>query len=64
MSLARRPSARRFVVVEHVQREPMFDLRLLRKPTFGGGLIAALAVNGALFSLLTYLILYFEQTLG
>ena len=53
-----------FVVVESVQREPMFDLRLLRKPTFSGGLIAALAVNGALFSLLTYLILYFEQTLG
>ena len=42
----------------------MLDLRLLRKPTFSGGLIAALAVNGSLFSLLTYLILYFEQTLG
>jgi EmrB/QacA subfamily drug resistance transporter len=53
-----------FLVAELVQREPMFDLRLLRKPTFGGGLLAALAVNGSLFSLLTYLILYFERPLG
>jgi EmrB/QacA subfamily drug resistance transporter len=53
-----------FVAVERLQREPMFDLTLLRKPTFGGGLLAALAVNGSLFSLLTYLILYFQQTLG
>jgi EmrB/QacA subfamily drug resistance transporter len=53
-----------FVVTQIVQREPMFDLGLLRKPTFGGGLIAALAINGSLFSLLTYLILYFQQSLG
>jgi EmrB/QacA subfamily drug resistance transporter len=53
-----------FVVAERVQREPMFDLKLLRVPTFGGGLAAALAVNGSLFSLLTYLILYFQQSLG
>jgi EmrB/QacA subfamily drug resistance transporter len=53
-----------FVVVEMLQREPMFDLKLLRKPTFGGGLLAALAVNGSLFSLLTYVVLYFQQTLG
>jgi EmrB/QacA subfamily drug resistance transporter len=53
-----------FLVAELLQREPMFDLGLLRKPTFGGGLLAALAVNGSLFSLLTYLILYFQQSLG
>src|SRR5690348_5863702 len=53
-----------FVAVERLQREPMFDLTLLRKPTFGGGLLAALDVNGSLFSLLTYLVLYFQQTLG
>ena len=53
-----------FVVAEVVQREPMFDFGLLRKPSFGGGLLAALAINGSLFSLLTYLILYFQQTLG
>jgi EmrB/QacA subfamily drug resistance transporter len=53
-----------FVLVERVQREPMFDLGLLRVPTFDGGLVAALAVNGSLFALLTYLILYFQQSLG
>jgi EmrB/QacA subfamily drug resistance transporter len=53
-----------FLTVELVQRNPMFDMSLLRKPTFGGGLLAALAINGSLFSLLTYLILYFQQTLG
>jgi EmrB/QacA subfamily drug resistance transporter len=53
-----------FVIVERAQREPMLDLGLFRKPTFSGALIAALAVNGSLFSLLTYLILYFQQSLG
>ena len=53
-----------FVLVEVSAREPMFDLRLLRKPTFDGGLIAAFAMHGSLFSVLTYLILYFQQTLG
>ena len=53
-----------FVVAERLQREPMFDLGLLRVPSFGGGLVAALAVNGSLFALLTYLILFFEQPLG
>jgi predicted MFS family arabinose efflux permease len=53
-----------FVVVERLQREPMLDLTLLKMPTFNGGLIAALAVNGSLFSLITYLILYMQQPLG
>jgi EmrB/QacA subfamily drug resistance transporter len=53
-----------FLAAEKLLHEPMLDLRLLRKPTFGGGLLAALAVNGSLFSLLTYLILYFQQSLG
>jgi EmrB/QacA subfamily drug resistance transporter len=53
-----------FLAAELLQGESMLDLGLLRKPTFGGGLLAALAVNGSLFSLLTYLILYFQQSLG
>jgi EmrB/QacA subfamily drug resistance transporter len=52
-----------FVVAELVQREPMLELGLFRVPTFSGALAAALAINGSLFALLTYLILYFEQTL-
>ena len=39
-----------FVVAEALQREPMFDLSLLRKPTFVGGLIAAFAISASLFS--------------
>ena len=52
-----------FVAAERIQREPMFDLGLIRTPTFSGGLIAALAVNGSLFSLLTYLTLYLQRSL-
>jgi EmrB/QacA subfamily drug resistance transporter len=52
-----------FAILEAAQSSPMFDLRLLRVPTFGGGLVAALAINGSLFSLLTYLILYFQEPL-
>ena len=39
----------------------MFDLALLRKPTFIGGLIAAFAISASLFSLLTYLVLYLQN---
>jgi predicted MFS family arabinose efflux permease len=42
----------------------MLDFSLLRKPTFTGGLLAAFAINGSLFSLLTYLILYMQNVLG
>ncbi|MEO8689466.1 MAG: MFS transporter [Solirubrobacteraceae bacterium] len=53
-----------FVVAERVQREPMFDLGLLRKPAFVGGLIAAFGVSASIFSLLTYLVLYVQNVLG
>jgi EmrB/QacA subfamily drug resistance transporter len=53
-----------FVVAEHLQHSPMFDLGLLRVPSFGGGLAAGFAISGALFAPLTYLILYYEQPLG
>jgi EmrB/QacA subfamily drug resistance transporter len=53
-----------FVVAERVQREPMFDLGLLRKPAFVGGLVAAFAVSASIFSLLTYLVLYVQNVLG
>jgi EmrB/QacA subfamily drug resistance transporter len=53
-----------FVVAERVQREPMFDLGLLRKPAFVGGLFAAFAVSASIFSLLTYLVLYVQNVLG
>jgi EmrB/QacA subfamily drug resistance transporter len=53
-----------FVVVEAAQREPMFDLSLLRVPTFVGGLAAAFGISASLFSLLTYLVLYMQNLLG
>jgi EmrB/QacA subfamily drug resistance transporter len=53
-----------FVVAEQVQREPMLDLSLLRKPTFVGGLVAAFAISASLFASLTYLVLYFQNVLG
>ena len=53
-----------FVVTEQVQSEPMLDFSLLRKPTFTGGLIAAFGVNGSIFALFPYLILYMQDGLG
>jgi EmrB/QacA subfamily drug resistance transporter len=53
-----------FVAIELRSREPMFDLTLLRKPTFAGGSIAAFAVSASLFALLLYLVLYLQDILG
>jgi EmrB/QacA subfamily drug resistance transporter len=52
-----------FPLVEHYRREPMFDLRLFRKPTFVGGSIAAFGMNGSLFAMFLYIILYFQNAL-
>ena len=53
-----------FVVSQLLQDSPMFDLGLLRKPTFVGGLIAAFGVSASVFSLLTYLVIYVQNVLG
>ncbi|MDX6301313.1 MAG: hypothetical protein QOF53_2527 [Nocardioidaceae bacterium] len=53
-----------FVVSQLLQESPMFDLGLLRNPTFVGGLIAAVGVSASIFSLLTYLIIYVQNVLG
>src|ERR1700712_2238163 len=52
-----------FVVSQVRQRQPMFDLSLLRKPTFTGGLIAAFGVSASVFSLLTFLVIYVQNVL-
>jgi predicted MFS family arabinose efflux permease len=49
-----------FPVVERFRRQPMFDLSLLRKPTFTGGLAAAFGMNGSLYAILLYLVLYLQ----
>ena len=52
------------MAVEAWIRDPMFDLALLRVPTFTGGLVAAWAISASLFSMLTFLILYMQNVLG
>jgi len=52
-----------FPIVDRLQRQPMFDLTLFRNPTFVGGSIAAFGMNGSLFAMFLYLILYFQNAL-
>jgi EmrB/QacA subfamily drug resistance transporter len=53
-----------FVLVERAVAHPMFDLGLLRIPTFVGGLLAAFAMSGSLFAVLLYVTLYLQSDLG
>jgi EmrB/QacA subfamily drug resistance transporter len=53
-----------FVIAEAKVTYPMFDLSLFRLPTFDGGLLAAFCMNGSLFSMLLYLVLYLQDALG
>ncbi|GAB2668594.1 MFS transporter [Gordonia jinhuaensis] len=53
-----------FVVIEMRVSEPMFDLSLFRTPTFVGGSIAAFTMNGSLFAMLLYLVIYLQDALG
>ncbi|MEU6822836.1 MFS transporter [Streptomyces atriruber] len=53
-----------FLIVELRSAEPLFDLSLFRTPTFVGGSIAAFTMNGSLFAMLLYLVLYLQNGLG
>jgi EmrB/QacA subfamily drug resistance transporter len=53
-----------FVVTESRVANPMFDLSLLRVPTFSGGAIAAFAMNGSLYAILLYFVIYLQDVLG
>jgi EmrB/QacA subfamily drug resistance transporter len=53
-----------FVVAERRATHPMFDLSLFKVPTFDGGLAAAFAMNGSLFAMFLYLVLYLQDDLG
>jgi EmrB/QacA subfamily drug resistance transporter len=53
-----------FIAAESRAADPMFDLSLLRKPTFAGASIAAFAMNGSLYALILYLVLYLQDVLG
>ncbi len=53
-----------FVLAELRVPNPIFDLSLFRKPTFVGGLVAAFAMNGSLFAMFLYLVIYLQDVLG
>ncbi len=53
-----------FAGVERVVTEPMVDASLFRVPTFTGGLVAAWGISAAMFSLLTYIVIYLQGTMG
>ncbi len=53
-----------FVLAERHGRQPMFDLKLFRLPTFSGGAVAAFSLSASIFSLLLYLVLYVQDILG
>jgi EmrB/QacA subfamily drug resistance transporter len=53
-----------FLFTESRVAHPMFDLSLLRVPTFTGGSIAAFAMNGSLYAMLLYLVIYLQDVLG
>jgi EmrB/QacA subfamily drug resistance transporter len=52
-----------FPIVERLVRQPMFDPALFRKPTFVGGLISAFGMNGSLFAMFLFLVIYFQDIL-
>jgi len=53
-----------FVAAERRVAYPMFDLSLLRVPTFAGSSIAAFAMNGSLYAVLLFLVIYLQDILG
>jgi predicted MFS family arabinose efflux permease len=53
-----------FLVAEIRQRRPMFDLSLLRNPTFVGGLGSAFAISASGLAMITFLVLYLQNVLG
>jgi predicted MFS family arabinose efflux permease len=53
-----------FLWAERHVAHPMFDLSLLRVPTFTGGSIAAFAMNGSLYAMLLYFVIYLQDILG
>jgi EmrB/QacA subfamily drug resistance transporter len=53
-----------FVVIERRAAHPMFDLSLLRNPTFDGASVAAFVLSASMFAMFLYLTLYIQNILG
>lgn len=52
-----------FPFLERKTSYPMFDLSLFRKPTFVGGSVAAFGMNGSLFAMFIYFVMYLQRIL-
>jgi EmrB/QacA subfamily drug resistance transporter len=53
-----------FLLVEHLQRRPMLDLALFRRPAFAGASIVAFTLSSSFFAMFLYLTLYIQDVLG
>jgi EmrB/QacA subfamily drug resistance transporter len=53
-----------FIVAEHVQSQPMLDLKLFRRPAFTGASIVAFALSSSFFAMFLYMTLYLQDVLG
>jgi len=53
-----------FLVVEQRQTRPMFDLTLLRVPSFAGVSLLTVAMSASMFAMFLYLTLYIQNVLG
>jgi EmrB/QacA subfamily drug resistance transporter len=53
-----------FLISQFVEKEPMFDVKLFRKPTFDGAALVALTMSAAMFAMFLYLTLYIQTLLG
>ena len=53
-----------FVASQLLEKSPMFDLSLFRKPTFTGASIVAFTLSAGMFAMFLYLTLYLQTLLG
>ncbi len=53
-----------FVVGEWLQRDPMLDLSLFRRPAMVGVSLAAFTLSASIFAMFLYLTLYLQEVLG
>jgi EmrB/QacA subfamily drug resistance transporter len=53
-----------FLVAEWLQRDPMLDLSLFKRPAMVGVSLAAFAVSASIFAMFLYLTLYLQEVLG
>jgi EmrB/QacA subfamily drug resistance transporter len=53
-----------FLLAEWLQRDPMLDLRLFKRPAMSGVSLAAFTFSASIFAMFLYLTLYLQEVLG